>query len=200
MSEVSTAAPRRPTPLADLRTLLRASEELGGGAGTIMQLCLLAGLRPGEALRCRREDVDWRRGEMLLEDGRGKRVVPLSYAAQAVILGATGGVDGRGPIVAGADRDLRASPVLSSSRLQRELAGTCPAVSGIAWDWPSLRAGIGAALGTEGIQPAAIDFFLGRRSASGPPGHYYDPLARNDIIAVANRWARLLLPPVGPAP
>lgn len=184
--------------LAEIRVLLRGAEVLGGGEGHALQLCLLAGLRVGEAIAAKLEDVDWREGALHLRAKRRTRVVPLSHAAQAMILQATGGVGGRGQLVTGGQGSPIGTADVRINSLRRLLASMAPVAARIEWTWPSLRHGIRAELWTDGLEPDAIAAFFGLAPRSG--SHHSPSWRHADAIAVANRWARLLLPPTVSAP
>lgn len=194
-SSAPTPAAGAATQLEHLRLLLRASEALGGGEAVLLQLCLLAGLHPGEAMRCRLEDVGWRMGVLLTNGGRRPRLVALSYAAQATILQRAGGVGGSGPIVVVGDGRGARRGLPSSTALRIALADASPDTADVAWTWRSVRRGIQRELVGDGVDLGAADLFLGRRPRGGDPMDRFDPWGGHDMVAVANRWARLLLPP-----
>ena len=193
----------RPNTLAELRVLLRGAEAIGGGQGNALQLCLLSGIRIGDAVAARLEDVDWRGGVLRMPAERRTRSVPLSHAAQAAILRACGGVGGRGQLVTcGRGAPIEVSD-LRAARLHRMLASTAPVTARIDWTWRSLRHGVYRELLVGGVDHDAIRSFFG---FSPHPTLLRSKLAwlRPDAVAeattVANRWARLLLQPTGSAP
>ncbi len=187
--------------LDELRVLLRASL-MTGGVGVALQLCILAGLRPGEAVGAKLEDVDWRHGVLnlpMMVDASGERVasgcVALSYTAQATILRAAGGIAGSGQILTGGMGVPISVRELRTDLVRRLLEAAELEAKRVAWDWRTVRNGTGQALRMDGFGPDAVSAFLGR--TSGPirsrVGAVPPDLASRS--AMVNRWARLLLPP-----
>ena len=192
-------AAAHPNTLVELRVLLRGAEILGGGEGNALQLCLLSGVRIGEAVAARLEDVDWRGGILHMPAERRTRLVPLSHAAQATILHACGGVGGRGQLVTGGRGTQIGAAAVRIGTLRRLLASTDPATTRVEWTWPSLRRGIATALMIDGVDSDSIGAFLGVAGAR-PRWHAPPGWRHAQATPVAHRWARLLLPPTGSAP